>query len=364
MSLATVFLFAFLFAPTTARAEGTNAASASGAPACDSFHGQLAGGSARTRDFAAAALADCPASRGRTARLLEQTIESGDFRQRRIAFRSLAAHLDATSVPFLVRTYYDPALHADERTTVYRYLSRLSEPRWKYALRPIFREGIGSSEPAERLASVLGLGRIDAVEDWTAYLAPLSRGADTDLLHALLTAARLLKTPAALELGTGHLYDPRPRIALAAMELLAVLPGARAREALLLLDYRRLPGDEPSPEQVGRILERTPPPAPRGQAGMESDGTKPATAPHGVLLRRSRLYASPNDRSRITGALARDTIVYVQKRGTTDYRMGDGHRADAWLYVRTARGLSGWIHGDHVYVALCPPGKDSYCARE
>lgn len=300
-------------------------------------------------DYTLRALADCPADPA-TARLLEKTIETGDFRHRPAALRALDTHLDADSIPVLIEVFYGPALAPAQRELVYDYLGRLAGPLWKTPLRRIFREGLYSDSAVIRLASVRGLGRIEAVEDWEPYLAPLARGADRALLRGLLVAARNLRATAALELGERHLRDARPDIALAAIELLAVLPGARAREALLLLDYERRPNDEPSARQLHAILL------------PEGDGAQSAEAhPTGVTLRRSRLFAEPHDRSEVLGALGADTILYLERQQRNAYRRRADGRGGYWFRVATSSGLAGWIHSSDVFAPPCSPGQASFC---
>lgn len=282
------------------------------------------------REYALAALSECPASSEAT-RVLETAIRGDDAGSRRAAFESLGRHLDAMSPTFLAELYHnaDGGLIRSEVERYYEYLAAVATPAYAGELAPILIRGLHHPAVAVRRHALIGLGRLEQQDHWPHVRAALDR--DPATTAAALTAARRIGHPDSLTYALRYLNDKRtqPPEEAAAVELLAKLGGPTARESLMIHSLRR-----PDGENAELIRRRI----------AELHDPKIIVA---YTDKAAALHAEPTERARIKGVVERYTILYIEEATGKEYRMQTERgetAASNWLWVRTTSGLTGWVH--------------------
>ncbi len=286
------------------------------------------------REYALAALGECPSSSG-AARILEAAIRSDDAGSRRAAFGSLGRHLDAMSPAFLTELYHVPdgGPAKTEAELYYEYLSRVAAPAYSEGLAPILVRGLFHKNVQVRRYALIGLGRLEQREHWPHVRDMLDR--DPAVTAAALTAARRIGHPESLTYALRYLKDEAVQapVEAAAIELLAKLGGPTARESLMIHSLRRPDGEN------ARLIRR--------RIQELHDPKIVAAYTDGPAM----LHAEPTERARIKGVVERYTILYIEEATDKEYRIERERgetMASNWLWVRTSNGLTGWVHESSV----------------
>ena len=301
----------------------------------------LRGKTTMERSSGVAALATCPSS-GDIRRLLERAVDMDDVYVRRSAFESWRHHLDRDSLPFLLRLYHEPNTSKWEKVRLYSYMNSLAAGDLSVEtgdlLQMVFRHGLVEDSESIRMDSLTGLGKLERVENWPYISRFLTELETPSLLGAALRGARLLKRSVASEKGIGFLSHRSPRVQSEAIDLVGSLSGLENLEALIRLDFFGCHGE--NGQQLLRVIREK----------MEREHPKLII---GITTGQGRLYTRPHTRSGIVSALARGSVLYIEKHTRRDFTLPpENRKTGVWYLASTRDGREGFIHESEMTIPL------------